>query len=105
MTGGTKQALPTAGSDQPVGRRRTLGLLAAGIGCSTATGFAVAAETDDWIWLGNRDLKVGLLRSSGGAIGWLSAAGASRSLVNSFDRGRLVQQSWYGREEIGRAHV
>ncbi len=99
MTGGTQQTLPTAGSDQPVGRRRTLGLLAAGIGCGTATGFAFAAEAEDWIWLGNRDLKVGLLRSSGGAIGWLSAAGASRSLVNSFDRGRLVQQSWYGRED------
>lgn len=50
----------------------------------------------DWVWLGNRALKVGLVRSSGGAIGWISEAGSDSNLVNHFDRGRLVQQSWYG---------
>ena len=54
---------------------------------------------EDWIWLGNRALKVGLVRSSGGAIGWISKAGSDQNLVNHFDRGRLVQQSWYGRQD------
>lgn len=51
---------------------------------------------EDWIWLGNRYLKVGLLSSSGGALGWLGLAADNRNLINHYDRGRLVQQSWYG---------
>ena len=56
-------------------------------------------DQEELIWLRNEKLKVGLSRSSGGAIAWISAADADRSLINSFDRGRLVQQSWYGRED------
>jgi hypothetical protein len=54
---------------------------------------------EEFIWLKNDKLKVGLSPSSGGAIAWISAAGADHSLINSFDRGRLVQQSWYGKED------
>ncbi|MFM7056119.1 MAG: hypothetical protein ACKO2P_04260, partial [Planctomycetota bacterium] len=57
------------------------------------------ATADDWIWLGNRSLRVGLLQSSGGAIGWLGTPASGQNLINHFDRGRLVQQSWYGRED------
>jgi hypothetical protein len=63
----------------------------------TATASEKAQE--ELIWLQNDQLKVGLSPSSGGAIAWISAAGADRSLINSFDRGRLVQQSWYGKED------
>jgi hypothetical protein len=60
--------------------------------CSTGHG-------EDWIWLGNRFLRVGLLQSAGGAIGWLGTPASAQNLINNFDRGRLVQQSWYGRED------
>ncbi|MEN9554875.1 MAG: hypothetical protein RLZZ232_1161 [Planctomycetota bacterium] len=51
---------------------------------------------EDWIWLRNPHLKVGLLRKSGGAIAWISQADKDHNLINHFDRGRLIQQSWYG---------
>ena len=44
---------------------------------------------EELIWLKNEKLKIGLSPSSGGAIAWISAVGANRSLINSFDRGRL----------------
>ncbi len=50
----------------------------------------------DWVYLENDQLKVGLLRSHGGAIGFLSSRGAERNLLNHYDHGRLVQQSYYG---------
>jgi hypothetical protein len=85
-------------------RRRALSLLAgaAAAGLTALGGTDAGTEqqsTDDGIWLGNRSFRVGLLRSSGGAIGWISPPGGERSVVNSFDRGRLVQQSWYGDED------
>jgi len=85
-------------------RRRALSLLAgaAAAGLTALGGTDAGTEqqsTDDWIWLGNRSFRVGLLCSSGGAIGWISPPGGERSVVNSFDRGRLVQQSWYGDED------
>lgn len=46
--------------------------------------------------LENGHLSVGLKRDSGGAIAWLSASGSEKNLVNAYDRGRLVQQSYYG---------
>ena len=54
---------------------------------------------DDHIWLESDLVKVGLKRSSGGAVFWISPAGAKESLINSFDRGRLIQQSWYGKPD------
>lgn len=71
---------------------RSLGLFA-------ADGRVEGRPSDDWIWLGNRFLKAGLLSSSGGALGWLGPAASERNLINHHDRGRLVQQSWYGRED------
>ncbi|MFN9719021.1 MAG: hypothetical protein ACK58L_10030 [Planctomycetota bacterium] len=53
-------------------------------------------DPDDMVWLSNAEVKVGLKKSSGGAIAWISASGSDRNLINAWDRGRLVQQSWYG---------
>jgi hypothetical protein len=53
-------------------------------------------------WLTNSAFKVGLDTSSGGAIAWIGEAEGKRNLINNFDRGRLVQQSWYGREDGSR---
>lgn len=55
-----------------------------------------ASRSLDWIYLENKELRVGLLRSHGGAIGYLSPRDSDRNLLNHYDHGRLVQQSYYG---------
>lgn len=54
------------------------------------------AAGKDWVFLANDDIRVGLLRSHGGAIGHLSAARSDFNVLNHYDHGRLVQQSYYG---------
>ena len=51
---------------------------------------------DDWVYIQNSDLRVGLLRSHGGAIAHLSARGFDFNALNHYDHGRLIQQSYYG---------
>ena len=53
----------------------------------------------DWVYLENKELRVGLLRSHGGAIGFLSTQASQRNLLNHYDHGRLIQQSYYGDED------
>ena len=55
-----------------------------------------AMQTEDWVYLDNSKLRLGVIRSSGGAIAFLAQSGSTRNLLNHFDRGRLVQQSYYG---------
>lgn len=50
----------------------------------------------DWIFLENSEVKVGAIKSSGGGLGYLSRAGSKENLLNHYDRGRLIQQSYYG---------
>jgi hypothetical protein len=59
-------------------------------------GVRADAAGTNWAWLDNGVLRVGLNRESGGAIGWISASGSPSNLVDHWDRGRLVQQSYYG---------
>jgi hypothetical protein len=49
--------------------------------------------------LDNGQISLGLKRDSGGAIAWVSASGSERNLVNAYDRGRLIQQSYYGQAD------
>ncbi len=55
-----------------------------------------AEEGEDWAFLDNGTLRLGVLKSSGGAIAYLSPSVSKRNLLNHFDRGRLIQQSYYG---------
>jgi hypothetical protein len=57
------------------------------------------ASAEDWVYLRNDHLRVGLLRSHGGAIGHLSMAGDNTNWINHYDHGRLIQQSYYGDED------
>lgn len=79
-------------------RRILLVLLIATVHQATSFG-QDSGKLDDMIWLSNSAVKVGLKRDSGGAIAWIGAADGDRSLINSHDRGRLVQQSWYGEDD------
>lgn len=53
----------------------------------------------DWAYLENEHLKVGVLRSHGGAIGYLAPRDAVTNTLNHYDHGRLIQQSYYGDED------
>ena len=76
--------------------RMLLSLLTVLVSASAA---AEPADKDDFIFLDNGRLKLGVEKSSGAGIAWLSASGSERNLINHFDRGRLVQQSYYGKED------
>ena len=54
---------------------------------------------EDWVYLKNENLTLGLLRSHGGAIGYLSLSNSNINVFNHYDHGRLVQQSYYGDED------
>ena len=63
---------------------------------SAAADTAPTVQSDDWVYLDNGKLRLGVFRSSGASIAFLAPSGSSRNLLNHFDRGRLVQQSYYG---------
>lgn len=54
----------------------------------------VAAE--HWIYLDNGHVRLGVNMDAGGSIGWFSYSHSSENLLNAFDHGRYVQQSFYG---------
>jgi len=60
---------------------------------------ASQTEESDWVYLENSFLRIGIKKSSGGCIGYLSRSGTNQNLLNHFDRGRLVQQSYYGNQD------
>ena len=51
---------------------------------------------EDWVYLDNGQIRLGALKTSGAAIGYLVLSGSTRNLLNHIDHGRLVQQSYYG---------
>lgn len=58
-----------------------------------------AAEPSDpkaWTYLDNGHIRLGVKTSSGAGIGYFAARGSKRNLLNHYDHGRLVQQSYYG---------
>jgi hypothetical protein len=55
----------------------------------------IASRGEDLLTLDNGTVKVGIDRTKGAAITWLSSAAYSKNMVNSADPGRLIQQSYY----------
>jgi hypothetical protein len=39
-------------------------------------------QTEDWVYLDNGKLRLGVIRSSGGAIAFLTQSGSPRNLLN-----------------------
>lgn len=59
-------------------------------------GFAIsAAAQEDWLWLDNGQARLGVDLKAGACIGWFSRSGGE-NLLNTFDVGRYMQQSYYG---------
>ena len=67
---------------------------------STACARSEAAPDEttpaDWAYLDNGQLRIGVDKTSGACIGYLSAGDSKQNILNHFDRGRFVQQSYYG---------
>ena len=51
------------------------------------------------IFIDNGQIRLGVKTSSGAGIAWFSETASSRNLLNHFDHGRLVQQSYYGNKD------
>ncbi len=54
------------------------------------------ASSEPLLFIGNDQIRIGLKKESGGAIAWVSQGATGENLVDSYDRGRLIQQSYYG---------
>lgn len=51
---------------------------------------------EDWTFLDNGSIRLGVNRSEGAAVGWFSESRGSENFLNYYDQGRYLQQSWYG---------
>lgn len=60
---------------------------------------AATMETNDWAFLDNGQIRIGVKKTSGACIGWFSQSESNRNLLNHHDQGRFVQQSFYGDED------
>lgn len=81
-------------------RRRFFTAVAAGAALPAARA-ATELKPEDWMFLDNGQIKLGVKKTSGAGIGWLSRSNGE-NLLDHFDHGRLVQQSYYGREDGSR---
>ncbi len=59
---------------------------------------ATGAETN-FVFIDNGQIRLGVKSSSGAGIAWFSESGSVRNLLNHFDHGRLIQQSYYGNKD------
>jgi hypothetical protein len=52
-----------------------------------------------WIFLDNGKIRLGVKKASGAGIAWFSRSDSKENLLDHFDHGRLVQQSYYGKKD------
>lgn len=57
----------------------------------TSVGFAA-----DWLYLDNGQVRLGVDRAAGASIGFFGESATGRNLLNHHDKGRFIQQSYYG---------
>jgi len=50
----------------------------------------------DWSYIDNGQVKLGVIKDWGASIAYFSKVSPERNLINYFDLGREVQQSYYG---------
>ena len=53
----------------------------------------------DWEYLDNGVVRIGIDKSRGACIGYLAESKTKRNLLNNYDEGRFIQQSYYGRPD------
>lgn len=57
------------------------------------------AASSGWSYIDNGTLRLGVDRSRGACIGFLGESSTKRNLLNHFDEGRFIQQSYYGQAD------
>jgi len=62
----------------------------------------LAGAADDLLLIDNATVRVGIERTKGGSITWLSWRAYSNNVVNLADPGRLIQQSYYAGKSLDR---
>ena len=53
-------------------------------------------RNDRWEFLDNGTIRVGVDKSRGACIGFFAASRTERNVLNHYDHGRFIQQSYYG---------
>ena len=67
------------------------------LGGAAVSMHAAAPLPSEWVYLDNNQVRLGVKKSSGAGIAWFSRSGSEENLLDHFDHGRLVQQSYYGK--------
>lgn len=49
-----------------------------------------------WVYLDNGEVRIGVDKSRGACIGFFGESDSKRNLLNNYDEGRCIQQSYYG---------
>ena len=52
-----------------------------------------------WEYLDNGVVRIGIDKSRGACIGYFAESKTRRNLLNNYDEGRFIQQSYYGRPD------
>ncbi len=60
---------------------------------------ALSGFAADWIYLDNGQVRLGLDRAAGASIGFFGESATGRNLLNHYDKGRFIQQSYYGAKD------
>jgi hypothetical protein len=55
-----------------------------------------ASAAERWVYLDNGHVRLGVNLSAGACVGWFSHSHSSDNLLNAYDVGRYLQQSYYG---------
>ncbi len=68
-------------------------------GVLTAASAPAERSTNDFAYIDNGELRLGVKKSSGAGIAFLALSKNRENVINHWDRGRLVQQSYYGTKD------
>ncbi len=60
---------------------------------------AAEPQPSEWIYIDNGQVRLGVKKASGAGIAWFSRSDSKENLLDHFDHGRLVQQSYYGKKD------
>ena len=78
-------------------------LLAASVGAADkplkSRAQSTAINPAEWVFLDNGVIRVGVKKTAGAAIGWLSRSGSNQNYLDHWDEGRFIQQSYYGEKD------
>jgi hypothetical protein len=58
--------------------------------------FSPLAAQENWTYLDNGHVRLGVNMRAGACVGWFSQSKSGKNLLNSYDEGRYLQQSYYG---------